>query len=119
MRRPLRRVELLADSLKGSRVFVIPINITQEPAQFIERRRIDSPPVFLDAVSRPRSKLINIPTCLGHPDNRHVEVAAFDHRLQRRKDFLVGEIATGTEEDQRIRMGNVHAVLLIWRIFSK
>jgi hypothetical protein len=38
--------------------------------------------MFLDAVSRPRSELINIPTCLGHPDNGHVEVASFDHRLQ-------------------------------------
>jgi hypothetical protein len=61
--------------------------------------------------------LINIPTCLGHPDNWHAQVAPFDRRVQRRKDFRVGEIARGTEEDQRIRMGNVHAVLLIWRIF--
>ena len=32
--------------------------------------------MFVDAVSCPRSELINIPTCLGNPDNRHVEVAA-------------------------------------------
>jgi hypothetical protein len=104
MRRSLRRVQLLADGLKGSRVFVVAINITQQSGQFVERRRLDFSAVFLDAVSRPRSKLINIPTCLGNPDNRHVEVAAFDHRLQRRKNFLVSEIATGTEEDQRVRM---------------
>jgi len=29
-------------------------------------------------------------------------MAPFDHRLQRRKDFLVGQIAGGTEEDKRI-----------------
>jgi hypothetical protein len=46
--------------------------------------------------------LINVPTRLGHPDDRHVEVAAFDHRLQRRKDFFVREIAGSTEKDQRI-----------------
>src|SRR5262249_61608916 len=49
--------------------------------------------------------------------DRHVEVAALDHRLQRWKNFLVGEIARGTEKDQCIRMGNVHTVLLILRIF--
>src|SRR6476646_11759387 len=117
MRGPLRRVQLLADGLKGSRVFVVTINITQEPAQFVEGRRVDSSPVFLDTVSRPRSELINIPTCLGYSDNRHVEVASFDHRIQRRKYFLVGEIASSTEENQRIRMRNIHGVTLICRIF--
>src|SRR4030095_16386647 len=105
------------DGLKRSRVFVVAVNITQQATQLVKGRRFDPSAVFLDAVSCPRSELIDIPTCLGHPDNRHIEVAPFNHRLQRRKDFLVGEIAGGTEEDQRIRMGNVHVVLLIWWIF--
>jgi hypothetical protein len=102
VRGPLRRVQLLADSLKGARVFVVAVNITQQATQLVKGCRLDSSPVFLDAAPRPGSELIDIPTCLGHPDYRHVEVAPFDHRLQRRKDFLVGQIARGTEEDQRI-----------------
>src|SRR5215831_18913998 len=98
MRWSLRRVELLADGLKGGRVFIVTVNIAQQAAQLVEGRRIDPSAVFLDAVSCSRSELIDIPTRLGHSDNRHVEVAVFRHRLERRKDFLVGQIARGTEE---------------------
>jgi hypothetical protein len=36
------------------------------------------------------------------PDDRDVEVAVLQHRLQRREDLLVGEVAGGAEEDERI-----------------
>src|SRR4030095_13862413 len=39
-------------------------------------------------------------------DDRHIEMAVFDHRLQRRKRFFVGEIAGGTEKD-RLRRRSV------------
>src|SRR5215469_8302397 len=99
MRRSLRRVEFLADRLEGSCVFIVTTNIAQQAAQLVEGHRIDPAAVFLDAVFRARSELIDIPTRLRYPDNRHVEVAPFNHRLERRKDFLVGQIARGTEED--------------------
>src|SRR5215470_4172975 len=116
MRWPLCRVQLLADGLEGSCVFIVTVNIAQQAAQLVEGRRIDPSTVFLDTVSRPLSELIEIPTCFSHPNNRHIEMAPFDHRLERRKDFLVGEIARGTEEHQCIRKGRGHALLLIWRI---
>src|SRR5215471_8419902 len=96
--------------MKRGRILVVTVNITEQTAQLVPSRTINSSAVFFEAVSCPRSKLIETPTCLCHPDNRHVEVAPFDHRLQRRKDFLVGEIAGCTKEDQGIRVRNVHAL---------
>src|SRR5262245_57589743 len=90
MRRPLRRAELLADGLEGSHVFVIAVDVPQQAAQLVECRRIDPCTVFLDAVSCPRPELIDIPTCLGYSNNRHIKVSVFHHRLKCRKDFLVG-----------------------------
>src|SRR5215471_20951995 len=63
---------------------------------------------MLEAVACPGPKLIEAPTSLGHADDRHVEVAAFRHRLQRREDFLVGQIARGAKKDQGVRLGCVH-----------
>ncbi len=64
--------------------------------------------MFLQAVVRPRPKLVEVPASLGHADHRHVEVAALHHRLQRREDLLVCQIAGGAEEDQGVGMGIAH-----------
>src|SRR4030095_5437522 len=42
VRRPLRGAQLLADGLKGCRVFIVPINITQQTAELVESRGIHS-----------------------------------------------------------------------------
>src|SRR5262249_26531225 len=47
--------------------------------------------------------------------DRHVEMAAFHHRLQRGEDFLVGQIARGPEEDQGVGVGRTHCLLLTER----
>ena len=39
---------------------------------------------------------------LGHADDWHIKVATFQHRLQRREDLLVGQIARRAEEDQGV-----------------
>ncbi len=80
MRRPLRSVEFFADRLKSGRVFVVAVYITQQADQLVESRRVDSA-VFLEAVLCPCAKLFEIPTGFRYTDHRHVEVAAFDHRL--------------------------------------
>ena len=67
-----------------------------------------TPAVLLEAVARPRLELVEVPAGLGHADDRHVEVAALDHRLQRRKDLLVSQIARRAEENQRVGMGFSH-----------
>jgi len=35
---------------------------------------------------------------LAHTDDRHIEMGVFDHRLQRRKIFSLGEIAGGPKK---------------------
>src|SRR5215831_8451990 len=62
--RSLRRAELFADRLEGRGVLVVAIDIAQQAAQLVEGRTIDSA-VLLEAVVRPRSKLLEIPTCFG------------------------------------------------------
>ena len=111
VRRPLRRAELLAEGLKRGRVVVVAVHIAQQAAQLVERRGVESA-VVLEAVARPGPELVEVPAGLGHADDRHVEVAAFHHRLQRREDFLVGQIARGAEEDQGVGMGMSHRHVL-------
>jgi hypothetical protein len=66
--------------------------------------------VGFQAVSRPGLQPIERPPALGNTDNRNVQRAAFHHRLQGWKDLLVGEIAGGPEEDQRIAIQLAHGV---------
>src|SRR5215471_2901656 len=110
MRRPSRGAELLAQGLKGCRVVVIAIDITQQAAQLVECCGVQSP-MLLDAVTRARLQLIEIPTRLRNPDDRRVEMAALHHRLQRREDLLVGEISGGAKKDQRVRVGITHVAV--------
>ncbi len=80
--------------------------------------RIESP-VFLQAVLRSSLELVEIPASLGHADDRHVQVSPFHHRLQRREDLLVCQIASGTKEDECIGMGRVHDKISIRRLATK
>src|SRR5690242_4839024 len=104
MRRPLRSVEFFADRLKRAGIVVVAVYVTQQSAQLLKSRRIDSA-VFLEAFLSPRSKLLEVPAGFGDTDDRHVEMTALDRRLQRRKNLLVGQVTRGTEENQRIGTG--------------
>ena len=42
VRRPLRRAELFADGLERGRVVVVAVDIAQQAAQLVERRRIEA-----------------------------------------------------------------------------
>src|ERR1035441_2082533 len=44
----------------------------------------------------------------GDADYRDLKSAALHHRIKRRKDHLVGEIARHPEEYQRVRKGGFH-----------
>ena len=68
--------------------------------------------MLLQALAAPGPELIEGPAGLGHADHRHVEVAALDHRLQRREDLLVGEIARGAEEDAGVGVTSHHGLLM-------
>ena len=64
--------------------------------------------MLFQAVLRPGLELVEVPSGLGDADDRNVQRAALNHRLQRREDLLVGKIAGGAEEDQRVGMRLTH-----------
>src|ERR1700683_1067878 len=103
MRRTLRSVECFAKRLQSRGVGVVAANITKQSAELFECRRIDSA-VMLEAVMRPCTKLVQTQAISGHTDNWNVEVAPFHHRLQRREDLLICQIARCAEENQCIRL---------------
>jgi hypothetical protein len=87
--------------LIGGRVVVVAVDIVQQAGQLSECSLVH-PAVFLQAVVRPRFQLLQRPARLGDADDWHVQVAAFDHGLQRREDLLIGQVATRAEEHKRI-----------------
>ena len=111
MRRPSRGAELFADRLIGRGVVVIAIDIAQQTAQLVVSRRIQST-VLLEAVAGPCPEPVEVPAGLGYADDWHFEVATFQHRLQRREDLLVGQIARRAEEDQGVGVGIAHHTLV-------
>src|SRR5215471_19654830 len=68
--------------------------------------------VFLETLAHPCPHLVETPSALGDADDRHIEVAAFHHRLERRKDLFIGQIACSPEKYKRIRIERVHLPLL-------
>ena len=99
--------ERLAQRVERRRVVVVAVDVAQQPAELGEGRAVE-PAVLLEAVARPRLELVEVPAGLGDADDRHVEVAALHHRLQRREDLLVGEVAGGAEEDERVGVRVAH-----------
>src|SRR5580658_1137492 len=69
--------------------------------------------VFLEAVVRSRPKPVQVPTAICNSDHRHIQMPAFHHRLQRRENLLVCEIARGAEEHQSVRVGIAHRNFLL------
>src|SRR6266478_7625294 len=101
MRRTMCVLELFAKSRERRRVLVVTVNVAQKAGQLFESRRIDSA-VFLQAVVRPRAKLIQIPSGFGYADHGYVEMAPLHHRLQRRENLLVGQVAGRAEDNQSV-----------------
>ena len=62
----------------------------------------------LDAVLHAIAQMRQTPLREGDADDRDFQGASFRHRIERREDHLVGEIARHAEEHQRVRMGGGH-----------
>src|SRR4029078_10904528 len=107
MRRLPRRTELLADRLEGRGVLVVTVHVAQQSAQ-LRKRRAREPAVLFQTLLGPGPELIDAPAGLGHADHRHSEVAALQHRLQRREDLLVRQVAGGAKKHQGVGMGGAH-----------
>ena len=99
--------ELAPERREGRRILVVPVDVAQQAAQLGERVAVEAA-VLLDAVLRPRAQLVERPAGLGHADDRHIEVAALGHRLQRREDLLVRQIAGRSEEHERVGVCVAH-----------
>ncbi len=56
----------------------------------------------LDAVRHPLVQTLQTPLREGDADDRNFERAALRHRIERREDHLVGQIARHAEDHQRI-----------------
>src|ERR1700733_11133414 len=89
--RVLSARERLTQSLVGRRVRIIALHVAQQRAELVERRGVESPMLFkTHPYSRP--EFIHIFRRPGHADYRYVQVAVFNHCLERREDLLKGEI---------------------------
>lgn len=60
---------------------------TEQSRELLNDRRIDAAMLFQAAIGA-SLELIEGPARFGDTDHRHVEMAALDHRLERRKNFL-------------------------------
>src|SRR5471030_274598 len=98
----LRCTKALPEKVEGSIVSVIAVDIQEERGELCEGGIIHSASMLLQAVARALAQLLDRPAGLRHADDRHIEVPAADHRLQRRKDHLVREVSCGSEEDERV-----------------
>ena len=58
--------------------------------------------MLLQAVARPLPKLLDRPSRFGYSDDRHIQIPAADHLLQRGKNLLVGQIAGRAKKDQSV-----------------
>jgi hypothetical protein len=95
--------ERRAESGERGRIPIVSVDVPQQRQEGGKGRLVDATAVFLQARARPVVQLLDRPARPGHPDNRSGEVVTLDHALQRGEDLLVGEVARGAEEDQRVR----------------
>src|SRR6185295_17413964 len=87
------------------RIAVVAVDVLEPGGEGAERGGIE-PAVFGDAALRALEELIARESGLGDADDRDVERTPPGHRLERRKDLLIGEVAGRAEEDQGVRLGS-------------
>ena len=112
VQRPLRLAQRLLQPLERGRVVVVAVDVAQLRRQLRERRLVDGAALLLcrlrQAVVRTLAQLLHAPARMRHADDRQVQSVMQHHRLQCRKDLLVGQVAGGAEKDQGIRAGCRH-----------
>ena len=116
--RMLGGAKLLPDRLERGWILIVAVDIAQQAQEFLESGAIHTA-VLVDAVGGPCAELIEIPALLCHADHRNIEVAAFHHRMQRREDLLVREIAGGAEKNESVGMEIVHGVSFLRGLFPR
>src|SRR5438477_1193345 len=99
MQRAPRASELLAERRKRGRIAVLAADVAEAVAQLRECRLVD-PAVLLHTLARAGPELLERRLRPRDADDRDVETPASRHRMQRREDLLVYEVAAGAEEDE-------------------
>src|SRR5262249_17781138 len=107
MRGKVCSLEFSTQRREGFRILIIAINVVQQADQFLEGSGVDAT-VLLKTVMSPGAELIEVPPRFGNSNDRYVEMSSLHHRLQRRKNLLVSQVARCTEEYERIRVGISH-----------
>ena len=94
--RPRRRAERVAQRGERGGIRIVARDVRQAGGQASKGVGVHAA-MRLNAVSGTRTHLLDRPLRLRDADDRDVEKSAARHRLQRRKDLLVGEIACRAE----------------------
>jgi hypothetical protein len=97
VQRALRVAELALERREGLRVGVVAVDVAQQREQLVV-----GVVVLGDRVVRALLEVVEIPTGLGDADDRHLEDAAADQRVQGGEDLLVREVSRRAEEDEGV-----------------
>jgi hypothetical protein len=107
VRGTLRLAQGSLESLERRRVAVVAVDVAEQALELLERGRVE-PAVLLEAGLRAGVKLLEASAAFGDADDRHIERAALDHRLERGKDLLEGEVAGRAEKYQCVALCLAH-----------
>src|SRR5271166_45472 len=107
MRGPLRRAKCSPERLKCREIRIVAVYIAKQGAQLRPRVAIDSAVCF-QAILGACFELVEVPAGLGYANHRNIELPVLNHRLQRREDLLVGQVASRSEKNECISIGIAH-----------
>src|SRR5262245_22527072 len=108
MRRTVAVAELRPKPGERVGVVVVAVDVSELRNQLREGVWIEAA-VLGQRGTCPLHELIEGPPRLGDADDQEVQLPAPRHGLERREDFLVGEIAACTEEDESVGALFIHA----------
>ena len=87
---------------EGRRIGVVAAHIAQLRRQLLEATGFEVAAALLDALAGALFQLVQGPARARHADNGNVEAVAVNHGIERRKDFLVCQIAGGAEKNEGV-----------------
>ena len=108
VRRAPSATQRLFDRRERARVIVVPAHVPESGQKMVEGTLVIDPARSLDAVRHAFAQTRQTPLREGDADDRGLQGTSFRHRIERREDHLVGEIARHTEEHQRVRTRSGH-----------
>ena len=102
VQRPLAALERDTHPLESIGISIVAIDVAQRADKLAGDLFFDA---FdgADGVPRMRLEIIKRPTGLGYPHERDIKLAPSTHRIERRQDLLVREVAARAEQNQCVR----------------